>query len=269
MHVVKEYPDSVFSWVDLATTDPDKAKDFYHGLFGWEFEDRPTDMGTVYSMCQIDGKNVAGLGPLSPGMEEQGVPTVWSSYVNHRDVDAVAARVTEAGGTVTLPPMDVMDSGRMCLAMDPTGAPFGVWQPKSHIGAQYVNYPNTLVWNELQTRDPEAAQKFYDAVFDWTYKVDENGYVMCVAGERIQAGIIKMDENWGAEVPPNWSVYFLVEDVDAYAEKTISLGGNVLTPPTKAGEMGRFAVIQDPQGGIFTVMEFNGPADPPPGAPAA
>ncbi len=269
MHVVKEYPDSVFSWVDLATTDPDKAKVFYQGLFGWEYEDVPTDMGTVYSMCRINGHNVAGLGPLSPGMEEQGVPPIWSSYINHRDVDAIAARVTEAGGTVTIPPMDVMDTGRMFVANDPTGAPFGVWQPKSHIGAQYVNYPNTLVWNELQTRDVEAAKKFYGAVFDWTYKEDENGYVMCVAGDRIQAGIIEIDENWGADMPPHWAVYFLVEGADACAEKVTALGGNVLAPPAKAGEMGKFAVVQDPQGGTFTVMEFNGPADPPPGADAA
>lgn len=268
MHEVKEYPDGVFSWVDLTTSDPEKAKVFYQGLFGWEFEDVPTDMGSMYTMCRIDGKNVAGLGPLSPEMVEQGVPPFWSSYVNHRDLDAVAARVSEAGGTVTVPPMDVMETGRMFVANDPTGAPFGVWQPKSHIGAQYVNYPNTLVWNELHTRDGEAAKKFYGAVFDWTYNQDENGYNMCVAGERVHAGMIRMDENLGPEVPANWAVYFLVEEVDAYAEKAQSLGGTVMVPPTKAGEMGRFAVLQDPQGGIFTVMEFNGPADLPPGAEA-
>ena len=65
MKVVKGYPDGLFCWVDLMTSDVGAAKDFYHGLFGWEFDDVPTDIGPVYSMCQIDGKNVAGMGPLS------------------------------------------------------------------------------------------------------------------------------------------------------------------------------------------------------------
>jgi predicted enzyme related to lactoylglutathione lyase len=260
MHVVKKYPDGVFSWVDLTTSDTAGAKAFYAGLFGWEFLDLPTDMGTIYSMAQIEGHNVAGLGPaMDPNM-----PTFWASYVNHSDVDAVVERAAKAGGTVMMPPMDVMDSGRMTMIQDPSGAVFGVWQPNNHMGAQLVNMPNTLVWNELQTRDPEAAKAFYAATFGWTDSSDPNGYVMYSVDERVQAGMITMDETWGP-VPPNWSVYFMVDDVDAAAEKVKELGGNIMVPPVAAGEMGRFAVVQDPQGGVFTVMTFNGPVDTPPG----
>lgn len=264
MQVVKEYPDGVFCWVDLATTDVEGAKAFYGGLFGWEALDIPTDMGTVYTMFQIEGKNVAAVAPLQPDMLAQGVPPMWSSYVKHSDADAVAARVTEAGGQLMGPPMDVMDSGRMFFGMDPSGAAFGVWQPANHIGAELVNMPNTLVWNELQTRDKEGSLAFYGAIFGWTHDSDPNGYVMFKAGDRIQAGMIQMDESWGP-VPPNWSVYFMVADVDAAVVRVGELGGNVMVPATAAGEMGRFAVVQDPQGGIFTVMEFSGPVDPPPG----
>ena len=113
MQVVSRYPDGVFSWVDLATTDPEAAKKFYGGLFGWSFLDMPTDSGNNYSMAQIEGYNVAGLGPLDAGMQQQGVPPFWSAYVNHDDVDSVAARAADAGGTVMFPPFDVMDAGRM------------------------------------------------------------------------------------------------------------------------------------------------------------
>lgn len=265
MQVVKRYPDGVFCWVDLTTPDQDGAKAFYKGLFGWEADDRPIDIGGVYTMLQIEGHDVAGLGEMQPDMKAQGVPAFWTSYVKHDDADSVAAKISEAGGNLMLPPMDVMDSGRMTIGTDTAGAGFGVWQPKAHIGAKLVNMPNTLVWNELQTREPEAAKAYYESVFGWTNSADENGYVMFSADGRMQAGMITMDENWGPEIPNHWAVYFMVDDVAAKAAQAEALGGKVVMPPTKAGEMGIFAVIADPQGGIFSIMSFSGPVDPPPG----
>ena len=264
MQVVKGYPDGVFSWVDLATTDTDGAKAFYGGLFGWTTNDVPTDSGVVYSMCQLYGHDVAGLGPMDPEMQAQGAPPFWTSYVKHVDVDGVAARAAEAGGTVMFPPFDVMDSGRMTIIQDPTGAMLGVWQPKEHIGAKLVNTPNALTWNELQTHDLEAAKEFYNAVFGWSYDVGDQGYVSVKAGDRVQAGMMKIQEEWG-DTPPNWSAYFLVDDIASRAEKVKELGGNLLVPPTPAGQMGDFSVIQDPQGAIFNIIQYKVPADPPPG----
>lgn len=265
MHVVTSYPDGIFSWVDLTTTDAEGAKSFYTELFGWQAKDMETGTGTVYTMFQIEGKNVAGAGEMEAEMQAQGMPPIWTSYVKHDDVDAVVAKVPEAGGTVVMPSMDVMEEGRMAMVQDPTGATFGIWQPRNHTGAQLVNMPNTLVWNELQTRDGEAARAFYSAVFGWTGDEDENGYVVFIQDGRRHAGMLLMDETWG-DVPPNWAVYFMVEDVEATAARAKDLGGNVLVPPTPAGELGKFSVVQDPQGGIFTVMQFDGPVDPPPGA---
>ena len=265
MQVVKRYPDGVFCWVDLTTPDADGAKAFYAGLFGWEIDDQPIDMGGTYTMLQIEGKNVAGLGEMQPDMKAQGMPAFWTSYVKHDHVDSIAAKMAEAGGSVMFPPMDVMDSGCMTMGMDPTGAMFGVWQPTGHIGAELVNMPNTLVWNELQSRQPDVAKAFYETVFGWTSNTDENGYVTFAVDGRIQAGMITMDENWGPDVPNNWAVYFMVEDVAAKAALAEELGGMILVPPTKAGQMGIFSVVRDPQGGVFTIMSFSGPVDPPPG----
>ncbi len=264
MKVVTQYPDGVFSWIDLMTTDVAGAKAFYGGLFGWEFDDRPIDGGGVYTTAQIDGKNVAGMGDMNPEMKEQGMPPVWTSYINHSDIDAVAAKVTEAGGTLMMPPMDVMEEGRMAMFTDPAGAVVGVWQPKNHTGAELVNMPNTLVWNELQTRDSDGAKAFFSTVMGWTYDSDPNGYITCKADGRIQAGMMQMDESWG-EVPNNWTVYFMVADLATAVAKVQELGGNILVPPTSAGEMGKFSAVQDPQGGAFTIMQFDGPVDAPPG----
>ena len=98
MQVVKQYPDNMFCWVDLATTDPAAAKEFFSGLFGWEYFDIPTPMGTHYSLCQINGYNVAGLSNLPQEMMDQGIPPIWSSYIKHDDVDAVAEKAVAAGG---------------------------------------------------------------------------------------------------------------------------------------------------------------------------
>jgi len=264
MQVVKRYPDGVFCWVDLTTTDVEAAKTFYASLFGWDHVDLPTDGGPPYTMFQIDGYNVTALSAMSPDMQAQGSPPVWVSYIKHDNVNAVAERAAAAGGIVMFPPMDVMDAGRMTLVQDPAGAAFGVWQPGNHIGAQLVNRPNTFVWNELQTRDTAAAREFYAAVFGWEYDLDPSDYVLSKAAGRIHAGMLQTDEAWG-DAPSSWAVYFMVEDVEAAAARAKELGGKLLHPPSSAGEMGRFCVVQDPQGGVFTIMQFASPVDPPPG----
>lgn len=264
MHVIKQYPDGYFCWIDLTTIDTEAAKAFYAGLFGWEFLDIPMpEMDSVYSMAHFDNNLIAGLGPQSPDMQGQGVPPMWSSYIKHDDVDAISARVTEAGGTLIMPPMDVLESGRMIMAVDPTGAMFGVWQPNQHAGANLVNQPNTLCWNELQTHDVVKAKEFYTKVFGWGSQTEESGYVTFQVDDRTQAGSMKIQEEWG-EVPPNWTVYFLVEDVNAAAEKVAELGGVIDAPPMRIGEMGEMAIAQDPQGGHFTLIEYDAPGEVPP-----
>ncbi len=264
MKVVTAYPDGLFNWVDLTTSDQEGAKAFYGGLFGWEAVDMPTPMGPMYTMFRIQGYNVAGGGPLPPDMVAQGIPPYWMSYVKHSDVDSVVAKAAAAGGTVVMPAMDVMEEGRMALIQDPTGAMFGVWQPQNHMGAQLVNMNNTLVWNELETRDAKTAAAFYATVFGWTYSQDPSGYHTFANDGRVQAGMMEMDDSWGP-MPPSWSAYFMVADIQATVAKAQALGGKILLPFTKAGEMGTFAVIQDPQGAVFTAMQFDGPVDEPPG----
>lgn len=264
MQVVKQYPNGMVSWIDLSTPDPQGAQAFYSGLFGWTFDDVVHEGEVIYHNARLEGYRVAGLGQQDPQLTAQGVPATWTTYINHEDAAAVAARVEGAGGAVLVPPMQVMDQGHMAVFTDPAGAVFGVWQPLAHIGAQLVNIPDTLIWNELVTPAVDAARAFYGAVFGWTYEVSGEGYVLAAVDGRVQAGMMAMDESWG-DVPPHWSVYFLVEDVDAAVARAGELGGAVPVPATAAGEGGRFAVLQDPQGGVFSVMESDEAPPPPPG----
>ncbi len=113
----ERYDDGVPSWVDLGSPDLAKAKEFYGGLFGWECPEGPAEAGG-YSVCTLNGKTVAGLGPqMNPDF-----PPVWMTYVNVDDADNTAAKASAAGGTVFAGPMDVMDVGRMAVLADPLGA---------------------------------------------------------------------------------------------------------------------------------------------------
>ncbi len=266
MQEVKQYPSGTFSWIDLATTDAAAAKQFYGQLFGWEAHDMPAGEAGIYTMLTLAGREVAALYEMNADMRSQGVPPHWLSYVTVDDVDTTAEKAASLGGTLLSPPFDVMESGRMALIQDPTGAMFALWQARQHIGAKLVNMPGAFGWNELATRDIEKATAFYNALFGWdtmTAEMPTGNYTSFSNNGRAVGGMLEMTEEWG-DIPPAWTVYFGVEDCDAAAQKVQDLGGAVLVPPTDIPDIGRFAVVQDPQGATFTVMRMD-MVDPPPG----
>lgn len=258
MFTVTKYPHGTFSWADSASSDPDKAKPFYLELFGWDKEDIPMGDGTSYTMMKLDGKDVVGLGPMQDEMKKMGIPSHWNNYIAVDDVDAMVALVKDNGGTVVAEPFDVFDSGRMMVIQDPTGANVAFWQAKNHIGSGVVNKPGAVIWNELSTRDVDKAKAFYSKILGWEYKTDENNYTMILNKGRMNGGMIQMDDSWG-EMPPTWTTYFNIEDLDKALEKVTTIGGTVMMGKTSAGEVGEFAIIADPAGAVFTIMQANKP----------
>src|SRR4051794_3264197 len=154
-----------FCWVDLATTDQEGAKSFYSGLFGWEPDDMPAGEGVIYSMQKLRGKFVAAIAPQPEQQREAGVPPAWNNYVWVESTDEVASRAKELGATVHAEPFDVMEAGRMAVIQDPQGAFFMLWQPNQHGGAQLVNEPGALCWNELASSEMDASAEFYRGLF--------------------------------------------------------------------------------------------------------
>lgn len=255
---VTSYPHGTFSWADLQTTDGAAAKSFYTNLFGWQAVDMPLPGGGVYSMLQQDGKDVVGLGEMQPEQKAQGMPPVWNSYISVDDVSAVTAKVGELGGTVIAPPFPVMDAGQMAVIQDPTGAFVSLWQTINHKGAGIFNVPNTMSWNELATRDTEAAKAFYTALLGWEAQTDESGYTVWLNKGRMNGGMMQMDEQWEG-IPPHWAVYFSVADCAATADKARALGATLIAPPFQAGEVGLISVIRDPQGAVFMAIQMDTP----------
>jgi Predicted enzyme related to lactoylglutathione lyase len=244
------------SWVDLGSPDLDAAVEFYGGLFGWDVHEAgdPEQTGG-YRMAYLSEKPVAGMMPLM----QEGQPPAWTTYVSVEDADATAAAVREAGGSVIAEPMDVMDVGRMAVFADPAGAVFSIWQPRAHLGAGLVNEPGAFTWNELNTRDPDAAKPFYAAVFGWDIEDHEmegmGTYTEWKQGEDPMGGMMDMRGRVPDEVPPHWLTYFAVEDTDASVEKVKELGGGVAFGPIDI-PAGRFAVVHDPHGAMFAVIKM-------------
>lgn len=246
-------------WIDLMSPDVDASSAFYRAVFGWDARDEHDDQGTrVYVTFTLDGKVVAGLGGQAPGME--GLPAIWNTYVCADDLDATVAAVTAAGGSVMMPPMQVMAAGHMAIVADPTGAAFSLWKPGEHIGAELCNEPDTWSWNELVTRDLDAATAFYTAVFGWEYDVQDmgmpGGYHVIRGGDHGGwGGLMTMPAEMPDQVPNHWMVYFMVADTQATTGKVTAAGGQVVMPPMDVPGVGTMATFHDPHGGSFSTLQ--------------
>jgi uncharacterized protein len=256
MSVETSFEPGTFCWIDLGTPDQDAAGEFYGALFGWELkEDENAEQTGGYRTAQVDGNAIGGVMRLM----QEGQPPAWLNYICVEDADATVAKAREAGGVVHAEPMSVLDYGRMAVLADPTGAAFGIWQPGIHIGADLVGEAGAMSWNELNTRDPEAAKAFYGDLFGWSFEEKEfegtGAYTAITLGEETVGGLIDITDRVPAEVPAHWLVYFAVEDAEAAIETTKEWGGDVAAGPFDIAEVGRIAVVKDPFGAFFAVIQ--------------
>ena len=248
------HPPGTFCWPELATTDQKGGVAFYRALFGWEVIEQPIGPTEIYSMFTLRGLEAAAASTMQPDERQHGVPPHWNAYVSVASADESAKRAQELGGKVLAPAFDVMDAGRMAVLQDPTGAVISVWQPKRHIGAKILREPGALGWTELLTNDTATAEKFYTQLFGWKAKVSPE-YTEFSVGATPDAGMMKIDDKMG-NVPPNWLPYFQVNDCDASAATAAASGGRVNVPPADIPNVGRFAVLGDPQGATFAIIKI-------------
>ncbi len=258
MTVTQAHAPGTFCWAELATPDSQAGKRFYTELFGWSFEEQPIGEGQFYTMFNVGGRQVAAAYQQTPETTAPGVPPHWLSYVATDSADRSTTRARELGGTVILEPFDVFEFGRMSVIQDPAGAVFGLWESKLHTGAGIVGEPNSMCWQELNTTDTDRAADFYSGVFGWEPQKQtmlDFVYTYFKQGERMSGGMMKIQPEWGP-VPPHWMVYFAVDDCDGKAAQAEKLGGKILTPPADVPEIGRFALLQDPQGAAFAIIKL-------------
>lgn len=254
---IDKHPAGAFSWVELATTDQNGAKNFYMALFGWSLNEFPIGPDAVYTIFRLQDRDTAGAYTLMA--EQRGVPPHWNLYVTVDNADQVAVRAKELGGTVLQPAFDVMDSGRMAAVQDPTGAAFMVWQAKKSTGIGIHGVEGTLCWADLCTLDPDRAARFYSSLFGWEITrgekdADKDGYLHIKNGEDFIGGIPPAKFQ-NPNIPPYWLAYFYVSDVEGVARRAKQLGATVHVPPMKIENVGTMAVIADPQGAVFAIFK--------------
>jgi predicted enzyme related to lactoylglutathione lyase len=256
---VDKHTGGSFCWIELATTDQKAAKNFYGSLFGWTPQDSPIGPNEVYTLFKVDGRDAAAGYTLRAEQRANGVPPNWIIYITVDGADQAAAKSKELGGTVVMAPFDVMDLGRMAVLTDPTGAHFCVWQAAKNSGIGISGVPGTLCWADLSTPDVKRASDFYSKLFGWQIAAGENdksGYLHIKNGEHFIGGVPPSQYRQPG-VPPHWLAYFWVDDVDAVAAKAKGAGAKMCLEPTTIENVGRMAVIADPQGAVFAI--FNSP----------
>jgi len=244
-----------FCWSELGSSDAGAACRFYTALFGWTVESVPMGPGGLYHVFSLRGLDVAAAYQLDP-VKQAGVRSHWLPYVSVASADAAADTATLLGGSVVMPPFDVPDAGRMALLRDPTGAVLAAWQARSRIGAELIDEPGAVSWNELATTDVQRAGDFYAGLFTWGRELQEFGgtpYTSFTRQGTPVGGMMQMTAERGA-APPHWLVYFSVEDCDASATLAASLGATVRVPPTDVPGIGRFATIADGQGAVCSII---------------
>lgn len=241
-------------WADAMFTDLEGAKSFYGDVLGWTFGEESSEYGN-YTQAYANGKAAAAVVPPMPGQEGL---SQWCLYLASPDAAATAARIRENGGEILMEPMEVGDFGSMCLARDPGGVVFGVWQAGTHEGFDAdMREPGAFCWAEVFTRAPEKSDTFFSAVFGYGQRQMQDDMIdfrLYTLGETMALGRMRMTDDFPPEVPPYINVYFNVPDCDDTVAKATKLGAD-LRFGAMSSPFGRFAALSDPQGANFSVID--------------
>ncbi|TFD02679.1 VOC family protein [Cryobacterium sandaracinum] len=245
-------------WADLMTSDLPRAREFYTRLFGWTASDSGLEYGNYVTFRKGDA-DVAGMSSQEPGSR---LPDAWTTYLSVTDADAAVTAARAAGADVLAEPMTVGTMGRMAILMDPTGAPFGVWQADEFTGFDVFGEAGSPVWHELNTRSYSAALDFYTEVFGWKPVVlsdtEDFRYSTIGAEGEMVTGVFDAAEHLPDSVPSHWQLYLGVPDVHAAVTTVTELGGTVVREPWTA-EFGTFALVTDPTGALFVLGSVDEP----------
>lgn len=234
-------------WIELGSTDPQRAQDFYGPLLGWTFSGSDAAFGGHVD-CAANGSPVAGISP--------GDTNEWLVFLSVDDATATRD-AAEHNGAHAVVLDDVGERGRMLILVDPTGATIGGWQARTFSGFETMYEQNSAVWFELVTDDFDTASQFYRTVFGWSLDVlsdtDDFRFSTFGTGDDAVAGI-EDGSHYLENESSHWVVYFLTTDTDSTVERAIELGAT-LRSAAEDTPYGRLAELSDPAGARFRVLQ--------------
>ena len=244
-------------FAELVTPDLAAAKQFYGGLFGWTFHDIEAG-ATAYAEASLDGRPVAGLIHRDVPAGEHRQPA-WLSFLAVSDVAAAEKTALKQGAKVLFPPRTIPDRGVEAVFADPQGAVFAVLASTSGDPPDVLAAPGEWIWSSLMTSDPDNGAAFYQTLFDYeVFDLPADGgaqHLLLASGDYARATVNALP----AALPnahPHWLNYVRVDDVAKTAAKAVALGGRVLVEPRMDRQGGQVAVVADPQGAPFGLLEW-------------
>ena len=241
-------------WIELSTTDTDKSRAFYEGVFGWTSESAGEEFGGYINFSK-DGVAVAGC-MANDG--SNGMTNFWLTYLSVDDAKATCDAAAANGGQVFMDGMDVGELGTMAVVADPGGAAIGTWKPGTFTGFGVLDEPGAPSWFELHTGAYDASVEFYRKVFGWdTHAMSDTPefrYTTLGEGEGQLAAIMDASTFLPKGVPAHWSIYFGAADTDASLSRIVDLGGSIVMPAEDTPH-GRLATAADPTGALFKLVQ--------------
>ncbi|WP_242011252.1 VOC family protein [Acetobacter fallax] len=252
-------------YAQLTTPDLAQAKTFYGTLLGWTFKDIPVSRGH-YAQAMAGGRNVAGFieHPLPSGDAARHEP-LWLPFISATDPDALAQTAQSWGGKILFRPRDIPGLGRETLIADPQGGVFAVIHSESGDPADSdtPTAQGEWIWSALLTGIPANAAGFYQKLFGYEvqtsqdpssplrYALESQGYA--------RATVNPLPPRLPANAPARWMSFVQVDSVGAAAEKVPQLGGKVLVEPHLDHNNCMIAIVSDPAGAVFGIMEWHMP----------
>jgi predicted enzyme related to lactoylglutathione lyase len=244
-------------WVDLVTPHLAAAEHFYAGLFGWTFREIHTQ-STDYALALLDGRPVGGLvaHAAPPGEHRQ---PAWLTFIAASDVDATQELILKQGGKMLFAPHAYPQRGRQAVFADPQGAVFAILASSSGDPPDVLAAPGEWIWSSLITRDPGAAAAFYQSIFG--YEVfDATGddgieHLILSTDDYARASVNALPESSGHR-HPHWLNFVRVLDTEQMTVTATQLGGRVLVEPRMDRHGGKVAVVADPDGAPFGLLEW-------------
>jgi uncharacterized protein len=244
-------------FVELVTPDLAAAEKFYAGLFGWTFREIPVGRAN-YAEATLDGYPVAGLIQKAMPAGERRQPA-WLTFIAVRDVDAARKAALQGGAKVLSEPHTVPDRGREAVFSDPQGAVFAVLDSGRGDPPDFLPAPGAWIWSSLITSDPDTDVAFYQTLFDYEVfdlPADPGAQHLMLASDnfaRASANTLPASRPKG---PPHWLNYVRVDEIDKTVAQLIARGRRVLVEPRVDRHGGKIALVADPQGAAFGLLEW-------------
>lgn len=242
-------------WIELSTSDVDKACAFYAGLFGWDYDVHRHEETGEHVIAYHEGYPVASL------RASAGEDSAWRLYLATDDGADATLRAEALGAQITVGRNQVPDLGSKVVVQGPDGDEFGLLEPVGALSFD-VGLPGTLMWAELVTIQAQAADHFFGDLFG--YECEQFGTehasaysVWYVGGESVLARVSMVRKYVTAETRPHWLLYLGVDPergTDELVHEAVALGGRVRVDPYDTS-FGRVSVLRDPTGARFALVD--------------